>query len=118
MQMLGFFVVIIAAAPAILLAQEQTDGESDWKYAIAPYAWFISVDGDVTVKGQSNDVDVNFSDVWDEFNIGATIEFKAWKGRYGFFGNVIYGNVGKEKTVDGIRIDPTLKNLWTEFGGF
>lgn len=116
--LLAFFLVIVATTPANLPAQERPDAGSDWQYSVAPYVWFVSLEGEVTAKGQANDIDVGFSDIWDELNLGATIEFEAWKDRYGYFVSVMYGNVGDERTVDGIRIVPTIENFWAEIGGF
>jgi hypothetical protein len=36
----------------------------------APYMWFLELDGNATVKGQKSDVDVGFSDIWDNLNFG------------------------------------------------
>jgi hypothetical protein len=53
---------------------------------VAPYFWFLSIDGDLTVKGQESDVDVGFDKIWDELNIAAMLEFEARKGRWGLYG--------------------------------
>jgi len=40
------FLILVAAIPGTLAAQEES-----WEYAVTPYLWFLSLDGDATVKG-------------------------------------------------------------------
>jgi hypothetical protein len=68
------------------LSEEQTYEQSGWDFHVAPYFWFLSIDGDLTVKGQESDVDVGFDKIWDELNIAAMLEFEARKGRWGLYG--------------------------------
>jgi len=115
-----FIVALVFASFApLVLAEEQANEQSDWEFHVAPYMWFVSMEGDVTVKGQKSDVDSSFSDIWEEMNIGGMIAFDGRKGDWGFFGDVIYANLGKDKSVQGgIRIDPSINTLWLTAGGF
>jgi hypothetical protein len=107
------FLVIVALTPGAQAAQEES-----WEYDVSPYMWFLSLDGDATVKGQKSDVDSDFSDIWDELNIAGMVAFKARKGHWGFYGDVIYANLGKTTHADGLRIDPDINTLWLTAGGF
>jgi len=108
--MLGFYFPAMAA-------EEKTSQNSGWEFAVAPYMWFLSLDGDVTVKGNESDLDLSFSDIWDELNIAAMLTFDARKGKWGIFGDMIGANLGKSETVDGIDIDPTVKLALLTGGG-
>ena len=99
-------------------AEDKTDEESGWEFQAAPYMWFLSMDGSVTVKGQKSDADLSFSDIWDELNIAGMVEFEGRKDRWGFFGDIIYANLGKDKNAQGIRIVPSVNVLWATAGGF
>ena len=44
--LLTLFLVLMAAIPGNPAAQEE-----GWEYAVTPYMWALSLDGDVTVKG-------------------------------------------------------------------
>ena len=79
--------------------------------------WFLSLGRDVTVKGQESDLDLSFSDIWDELNIAGMLTFDARKGNWGIFGDMIGANLGKSKKVDGIKIDPTIKLALLTVGG-
>jgi hypothetical protein len=104
-------------APAVE-AEEKADEESGWEFQVAPYMWFLSMEGHVTVKGQKSNADLSFSDIWDELNIAGMVEFEGRKDRWGFFGDTIYANLGKNKSAQGIRIEPSVNVLWATAGGF
>ena len=79
-QPLHFFILTITAimlsvsVPSVS-AEEKPDADSGWEFQVAPYMWFLSLDGDVTVKGQKSDLDFDFSDIWDELNIAGMLTF-------------------------------------------
>ena len=104
-------------APSVS-AEEKANEQNGWEFQVAPYVWFISMEGDVTVKGQKGDVDASFSDIWDELNIGGMVAFEGRKGNWGFYGDAIYAHLGKDKDRQGIRIDPSMNALWFTAGGF
>ncbi|MEX1348142.1 MAG: hypothetical protein AB1Z31_10455 [Desulfobacterales bacterium] len=109
--------LMLAACVSSVSAEEKPAANSSWEFQVAPYMWFISLEGDVTVKGQESDIDLNFSDIWDELNIAAMLTFDARKGKWGIFGDTIYANLGKSKKVGGIKIDPTVKLARLAVGG-
>jgi hypothetical protein len=108
---------LLAPCEPWVLAEEQSDDQNDWEFQVAPYMWFISADGDLTVKGNKKDISLDFSDIWEEFNIGAMVEFEGRKNKFGFYGNVIYGNLGKDASAGDVLIDPDINILWTSLGG-
>jgi hypothetical protein len=121
--MILFILVIIACIFSILAparaAEEKPDEQSNWEFQVAPYLWAISMNGDATVKGQEADVDVSFSDIWDELNFALMLEYEARKGHWGLWGNTIYANLGNSNAdVDGLKIEPTVNALWQGAGGF
>ena len=99
-------------------AEEKPLEKNGWKFHVAPYMWFLSLEGDVTVNGQKSDVDASFSDIWDELNIAGMVNFEARKDKWGFFGDAIAAHLGTKKTVNGIDIDPTVKLVMLTAGGF
>ena len=99
-------------------AEEKPDENGGWEFQVAPYIWGISLDGDVTVSGNEGDLDLSFHDIWDELNIAGMLSFDARKGRWGFLGDAVAANLGKDTKVDGIKIDPTVKLALLMAGGF
>jgi hypothetical protein len=117
-----FVVLVIAAlilvtfAPSVL-AKEQSDEGSGWEFSVAPYMWFVALDGDATLKGVKSDVDIDFSDIWDELNIGGMVAFEARKSRFGIYADTVYANLGKDTSVGYVGIDPSIDTLWAGLGG-
>jgi len=110
--------MLAAFAPSVT-AEEKPAG-SGWEFHIAPYLWAMSMDGNATVKGLEVDVDVSFSDIWDELNFAFMLEYEARKGNWGLWGSTIYAKLGNSN-VSGprglVNIDPTVTALWQELGG-
>jgi hypothetical protein len=116
--MLLFVALVFAAlGPSMALAEDAAQ-DAEWAFTAAPYMWFVSLDGDVTVKGQKSDVDMDFSDIWDEMNIGAMIAFEASNSRWGVLADVLYANLGQDTTTDGIKIEPSFDLFVMSLGGF
>src|SRR5210317_1924724 len=67
-------------------AKSDTSPSKDWEFSLAPmYLWAVSIDGDQTVKGNKVDLDVSFSDIWDNLNGALTFHFEGvHKQRWGF----------------------------------
>ena len=42
-----------------------------WHFSIAPYGWIIQVNGDITVKGDTEDLFVTFKEILQNLDIGA-----------------------------------------------
>ena len=116
--MLLFVALVFAAIGPPMVLAEDAPQDTEWTFAAAPYAWFVSLEGDVTVKGQKSDVDMDFNDIWDEMNIGAMIAFEASNGQWGIMSNVIYANLGQETTSNGIKIEPSIDLFVMSLGGF
>lgn len=51
----------------------------NWDFEFAPYIWMVSMKGDITVKGQTSDVDLSFSDFLDDLKFAAEAHFGATK---------------------------------------
>jgi hypothetical protein len=83
-----------------------------------PYMWFLELNGNATVKGQKGDVDVGFSDIWDNLNIGAMFEGEVRKGRMGIYGNIIYADLESENSVSGVDIKADATTVWAGAGAF
>jgi hypothetical protein len=62
----------ITFAPPARAVDPNTDG---WEFKAAPYIWAVSLDGDMTVKGNTAAVDVNIIDIIEESGSGPDIAF-------------------------------------------
>jgi hypothetical protein len=81
-QAISFFVLILLAAS--FSAAIAGPGDDDWEFRLIPYLWFIGSTGELTVNGETADLDAGFSDIWDNLNIVAMGQFEARKGDWTF----------------------------------
>ncbi len=80
--------------------EQPTPVSSGWQLRITPYAWAPSVNGDVTVRGRTVDIDMSFWDLFDSGNSKVELEsllalmgyVEARKGPWGIYGDVVWGN--------------------------
>ncbi len=70
-----------AFAPLTIPSTESGD---DWEFMFSPYGWAAGLDGTVGVGSVTADVDLSFSDIVDDLEIGAMGQFEARKGRWAF----------------------------------
>ena len=74
---------------------------SAWQFRVTPYAWAPSVNGDVTVRGQTADIDMSFWDLFNSGSSGAELNslaalmgyVEARKGPWGIYGDVVLGQI-------------------------
>jgi hypothetical protein len=106
-------------APSV--SAEEKPAESGWEFHVAPYLWAIAMDGNVPVKGFEADVNMSFSDIWDQLNFALMLAYEARKGNWGLWGDTIYANL-QDNNVSGplglTDIDPTVNAFWQGLGGF
>ncbi len=70
--------VLLAWAPFNLWAQSGDD--FDWK--IAPYLWAMSVDGSLAIGDLEQDIDVSFSEIISDFDVGGSVFAELGKGNH------------------------------------
>ncbi|MEM7224547.1 MAG: hypothetical protein AAF495_16330 [Pseudomonadota bacterium] len=107
----------LAATPAAA-AEEPADGltQGGWRFNVAPYVWFISVEGDMTIKGLESEVDASFSDIWNNLNIGFFGRVEAQKGPVAIYGDVIYADLEMENSIGPLSVDADIDLLVFDFG--
>lgn len=93
-----------ASAPADTPAPEPK-----WEFIVAPYMWFVGINGNIDAAGRSVDVDVDFSDIWDALDVGVLTAVEARRGKFSFENNLIYMKIstsGEHPTGAGIPLAP------------
>jgi hypothetical protein len=73
--------------------------QTGWEFRVTPYAWAPSVNGDVTVRGQTAEIDMSFWDLFDSGSSGAELDslaalmgyLEARNGRWGIYGDLVWG---------------------------
>ena len=77
-----------------------------WEFVITPYLNANSIDADSTVAGTTSTIDLDFSDLMDDFDVwGAAVFFGGRKGKWGFFLNGSYVDIEGDFNLDTPIID-------------
>ena len=63
--------------------QDNPTGGEKWEFSVTPYFWMAGIEGDVTVKGNKADVDVDFDEILDVLDFGGQVHIEAQKGPWG-----------------------------------
>ncbi len=109
--------VAITFAPPARGADPNTDG---WEFKAAPYIWAVSLDGDMTVKGNTVAVDVNIIDIIKESDSIFALEgyFEARKGRWGGFIDGTYADLSMGGNVGPLSADVDFTYWLVDFAAF
>ena len=96
----------------------------EWQFFIAPYLWFVGLNGKVSVNGSQSDVDASFGDIWDQLDFAFQIRAEAMKNNYFFFIDETYMKLSVSKDIKpdtplpiGANINIGVKMNTLEFGG-
>ncbi len=77
----------------------------DWQYEVTPYFLASGMEGTVGARGNTADIDVPFSDIWDSLDAGFMGLFTAQKGPWSYGLEAVYMKLegGVSNTVTGPR---------------
>jgi len=102
-----------------LAVTDDTGAEEDeWITWVAPYLWGLSLSGDAQVGDKKGDVDISFSEILDDINIGAMGFIDGRKDRIGYFINPIYSRLKAKENVAGEKVDVTNDSAIVAIGGY
>ncbi|MFO7596895.1 MAG: hypothetical protein R6W92_11215 [Desulfocurvibacter africanus] len=83
------------------------------RFLVAPYLWMTSLDGEVSARGRTAEVDVDFGEIWDDLDFGAQVHLEAWRGRWGAFADTTYLDLSDDPS----SVDVDTRLWLVEFGG-
>jgi hypothetical protein len=104
--------------------QNYSSSNNRWEFAIVPYLWMSGLSGDIGVRGQTADVDISFSDIFDALDFGGQVHIEVKKGSLGFFVDTTYLKLSVDQDVQildagpGANVDLEFQQFLLEFGGF
>ena len=99
-------------------AAEPAEAKEDpWRFSATVPLWAAGINGDVTVRGKTADVDVGFDDLFDQLDAAFSLAVEARKERYGFYGAFGYQKFSADATGQrGFEGDAELKLLIADAG--
>jgi opacity protein-like surface antigen len=110
--------ILIGFVCPLALGQDNQVGSEEWEVQFTPYFWAADLDGDATLRGRTGSVDVGFSDILDNLDIGLMGRVEAWQGKWGVYFDGLYMDLGAEfSTPQGlVSTDIDFKMTILEFG--
>jgi hypothetical protein len=116
---LAILLLILAFQPPGRSAYGQDSGSNELEISVTPYLWLAGIDGDLKVKGNEVDVDVDFcDDVWDALDFAGMVHIEATDGIWGVFVDPMYLSLSTDEDLGVADADIDI-DMWTvEFGGF
>jgi hypothetical protein len=96
-----YFIALIVAIGLVFMCSSAYCQEDDpcvkkekWEFSFTPYFNANSMDVDSTISGMKSAVDIDFSDLWDDFDVwGVAAVFEARKGKWGILINGNYADI-------------------------
>ena len=105
LRIIAVLLAVITAMAAASGAAQAAGPSQDWKFTIAPYLWYSSLEGDMTVKGRDAEVDLGASDILHHMDLGAMARFAARKGNWGLTGDAIWVDIHAESDAPSADVD-------------
>jgi hypothetical protein len=100
-------VVAMTMAVTGFAAEEQDDS---WRFGVTVPLWAPQINGNVTIKGHQQNVDVSFDQLKDHLDASFALGLEVRKEKFGFFGDVGYmkfsgGNGGMSDDLKFLIVD-------------
>jgi len=78
------------------LEQQVPPDPEPWRFTLTPYAWLMSVSGNVTARNQTIDTNASFIDLVQKSDslVGFMAYFEANKGRVGVYTDFVFSKLG------------------------
>jgi hypothetical protein len=90
---------------ATIETQAPAERDHDWQFRIEPYGWLTGLKGDTGVGPLVAGLDQSFSDIFDNINMAAALQFEARKGRWGMIADGFYADLGADASTPGPLYD-------------
>jgi hypothetical protein len=102
---LALFMLLAASANAADMTEAQmpqpTPAEPEWSISVTPYFWAAGLSGDVGVFGrQPVDIDMGFSDVFQDLKFAAMAYGDVNNGTWGVFADLMYVHTESDSSIE------------------
>jgi hypothetical protein len=91
----------------------RANDENDWKFLVSINPWFIFLNGTITVRGETESVDVNFDNIWKHLHMAMFADVDVQKGNFGLFTDVSWARLWQR--VEGPLITTKVDLDWALF---
>ena len=94
----------------------RAQGNKDWEFVVAPYFIAAGMDGDIQIANITVPVDVSFSSLLENLELGGMIHFEAQKDRWALLGDFIFMGLGSSGPFQNISSSIDVDQYLGEFG--
>lgn len=110
---------LICGLAAVGPVRADEAGEDNWQFFSPTYMWMSGLEGDVTLKGNTADIDLGFDEIFDHMDVGIQVYMELRKKKFGFFVQPNYMKLSADGShASGASAD-FEQTLWiVEAGGF
>jgi hypothetical protein len=115
--MIGASIIVLALLFICPLAYaEESSDTKAWDFQLVPfYLWAVNMEGDVTVKGTTTPLKLDFGEIFDSVEAVFTAHFEGWwRQKWGFLFDISYIGISDGQAI----LDVDFETVMTEFVGF
>lgn len=101
-------------------AEDVTPEKDEWSFAVAPYVWFASLQGDVAAFPAlpPASIDASFSDIFEHLDPSLMLAGEIRNDRFGFLADIIYIRLSADGATPGPLFSSADANLSNFIGTF
>jgi hypothetical protein len=96
-----------STTPAPAMAPATSDADA-WQFGVSIPAWFVGVDGNATLFGRQQNVNVSFNTLRQHLDTSLGLALDASKGKFGVFGNFGYMKFSANGAGPGGAVDASI----------
>ncbi len=85
---------IAATTPEATLEVPSSGSSCDWEFRVEPYGWLTGLEGTTGVSPLITEIDQSFSDIFDNLEMAAALQFEARNACWGFLADGFYAELG------------------------
>jgi hypothetical protein len=109
---LGCLLVAFGCMGVLAPVSAQTDGKNGgWNFALSPYVWVTSMQGNTSIGPISADIDMGFDDTLSDLRMALMLNFRAENGPWAIQADGVWADL-ESNTTSGIVSTDVGTTLW------
>ena len=108
--------IALLAVTGLMAAEPAPAGS--WQWTVSPYVWAAALKGDARLAGYRSDVDIPFSETWEQLDLAAMGRVELSNGLWGGFLDLQYIDTSQDQQVAGGKASLTVNMRTAALGGF
>lgn len=109
---------MLCTAMAADVSQPEYNADGDWKIIVSPYVWGASLNGKAGLGGHKTDVNIPFSEIFDNLDLAAMGTVEIIKGPLGFFVDGQYVSTTQDEDLFANELALNIKSTTISGGAF